>query len=63
MNVLQLAPTHAASLINAMKRVKNPRQMCAKVSCLVHSLTKQLKDIMNSNTYNPRGKNNMKILA
>ena len=51
----QLAPTKSNSVINAMKNVKNPHSLCAKLYSLVQDLTGQLKDLISQKVYDPRG--------
>ncbi|XP_031560375.1 inositol hexakisphosphate and diphosphoinositol-pentakisphosphate kinase 2-like [Actinia tenebrosa] len=53
-DIQKLVPTKSTSLLNAIKKVKNPRQMCAKLSGHVHSLTEQLKEMLNSNAHKPQ---------
>ncbi|XP_048580852.1 inositol hexakisphosphate and diphosphoinositol-pentakisphosphate kinase 2 isoform X2 [Nematostella vectensis] len=53
-DISKLAPTKSASLIEAIKKVQNPREMCAKLANMVHDLTEQLKDMINQKKYDPR---------
>ncbi|XP_046549302.1 inositol hexakisphosphate and diphosphoinositol-pentakisphosphate kinase 2-like isoform X16 [Haliotis rubra] len=39
----KLAPTSSISLINAMKFVKNPRQMCERVHEMIHEITSKIR--------------------
>ncbi|XP_071090250.1 inositol hexakisphosphate and diphosphoinositol-pentakisphosphate kinase 2-like isoform X6 [Haliotis cracherodii] len=39
----KLAPTTSISLINAMKFVKNPRQMCERVHEMIHEITSKIR--------------------
>ena len=51
----QLAPTNAASLLNAMNKVKNPHLMCEKVYEGVKSLTSQIKELGEKAGVDPNG--------
>ena len=54
--IYQLAPTKSDSVLDAMKKVKNPHQMCEKLHLLVQGLTTQLKDMINDKVMDSKSK-------
>ena len=47
---IQLAPTHSKSLLEAMDKVKNPREKCEQLHQQIKALLEELKKIANSDT-------------